>query len=139
MCEVSAGVGLAVSAVGMLAAAVAAIFAGCQLRASRRATQVQVFDATFKELRALEDRYSAKNPKSNSADERNWCSGFFNTLEYMSFLVNEGLIPRKPFIHFYRDAIINWYDTIFLNKSTADQKTDPRRFPELKKLYKRLK
>ena len=32
-----------------------------------------------------------------SEAERHWLNGFFNRLEYMSFLVNERFIPRKLF------------------------------------------
>ena len=135
---VAAGVAAGAAVVAAIVAVVAAAFAYLQLRESSRATQLQVFDATFTKLRALEDDFYTKNPKSDSAAERQWCSGFFNTLEYMCFLVNEGFIPPKPFISFYRDAIIQWYDNIFIKKADDEQQDDPQRFPELKKLYKQI-
>ena len=35
----------------------------------------------------------------------------------MSFLANADFIPQKPFTLFYGDAIIEFYETIFLNKA----------------------
>ncbi len=135
----ASNVGVAAAVVAAFAALITAVTAVWQVRESRRAIQAQVLDASFRQLREHEDRYYEKMPEPGSQEERNWCSGFFNTLEYMSFLVNEGIIPQKRFARFYRSAIINWYDTVFQEKATADQIKNPQRFPELKKLYKRLK
>ena len=128
-----------VSMVATIAAAIAAVVAACQLRESRRATQLQVFDSTFNKLREREESFYTKNPKPNSLEKKRWLSGFFNTLEYMSFLVNAGLIPEKPFIRFYRDAIIGWYENIFLREAEDEEKIDQTLYPELKRLYTRLK
>ena len=134
---VSSNVSMVATIAAVIVAAIAAAVAAFQLRESRRATQLQVFDATFNKLRELEESYRRENPKEGS--ERHWFNGFFNTLEYMSFLVNEKFIPQKLFTRFYRDAFILWFETIFLEKADAEQKSDPQRFFEFKKLYKRLK
>ena len=42
-----------------MSTAAAAIFTGLQLRHSSKATQLQVFDTTFKDVRALERRVLA--------------------------------------------------------------------------------
>ncbi len=139
MCEVSTIVIRALPYVSVIAASAAAFFAGWQLKESRKATQFQVFDATFRALHTLEDRYYTETSTGGNDAERHWRSGFFNTLEYMSFLVNEDLVPRKRFTRFYHDAIIDWYENIFIERAYPEQRTDPQRLPELKKLYKQLK
>ena len=126
------------SVIGGIAAAGAAIVAACQLRESKRAVQLQVFESTFKDLRSLEERYYRDVAGKGSEIEKQWCSAFFNTLEYLAFLFNAKLIPAQPILDFYRDALINWYENIFQKKATVDQRTDPARFPELKTLYRRL-
>ena len=128
-----------VSMVAAIAAAIAAGVAAFQLRESRRATQLQVFDATFNKLRELGENYYTKNPAVDSKEEKHWLDGLFNTFEYMSFLANAGFIPRKPFTRFYGDAIIEFYETIFLNKAEDEQRNEPQQFSEFKRLYKRLK
>ena len=139
MCFFSAVFEWVLSNAAVIVAAIAATVAALQLRASSRATQAQVFDATFNKLRELEDLYYTKNPKFGSPDETHWLSGFFNTLEYMSFLVNANLIPEKPFMRFYSGTIVGWHENIFLKKATAEEKTDPEQYPELKQLIERLK
>ena len=123
----------------VIVATSAAMVAALQLRESRRATQVQVFDATVNKLSELSESFYRENPEEGSEAERHWLNGFFNRLEYMSFLVNERFIPRKLFTRFYSDAFILWFETIFLNKASDEQKNDPQRFSEFKKLYERLK
>ena len=136
---VSSNVSMVATIAAVIVAAIAAAVAAFQLRESRRATQVQVFDATFNKLRELDESYHRENPKEGSEADRHWLNGFFNTLEYMSFLVNEKFIPQKLFTRFYSDAFILWFETIFLEKADAEQKSDPQRLSEFKKLYKRLK
>jgi hypothetical protein len=122
-----------------LAAAAGVWFAGWQLRESRKATQLQVFDATFKDVRALEHEYYTSVQGTGEAQEQQWCNRFFNTLEYLAFLINTKLVPDKLILRFYKDALIEWYDEIFLTKATIDQRTNRERFPELKQLRERLK
>ena len=136
---VSSNVSTVATIVAVIVAAIAAAVAAFQLRESRRATQIQVFDATVNKLLKLDDSYYREKPEKGSEAERQWLYGFFNTLEYMSFLVNERFIPQKMFTRFYSDAFILWFETVFLNKADDEQKNDPQRFSEFKKLYKRLK
>ena len=91
-----------------------------------------MFDATVNKLRALSESYYKENPEPGSEAERHWLDGFFNTLEYMSFLVNERFIPKKLFTRFYSDAFILWFETIFLKKADAEQKSDHSDFPSLR-------
>ena len=127
------------SVVAVIVAASGVVFAGLQLRQSRKATQVQVFGEIFNKLGELQNRYNEIDTSSGSADQDRWLSEFFNTLEYMAFLVNEGFVPKKSFMHFYQDAILGGYEEIFQKFATSDQKNNADRYTELKKIYKRLK
>ena len=136
---VSSNVSTLATIAAVIVAAIAARVATLQLRESSRATQVQVFDSTFNKLREREESYYTEKPKPDSLEKKHWLSGFFNTLEYVSFLINTGLIPEKLFIRFYRDAIIDWYENIFLTEADDEEQTDPKLYPELKQLYEHLK
>ena len=65
----------------------------------------------------------------------------FNTLEWLSFLVNSRKIKDDEIIGFFKDAIIEWYEKIFLEEYyiTKEQVNDSNEYKEFKKLYKRLK
>ena len=67
-----------------------------------------------------------------------WDSLFFNTLEYFSFLLNKEYLSDKKILNFFEDAIIAWYEKIFLIHSTPKEQKDNKVYPELKKLYQEI-
>ena len=70
--------------------------------------------------------------------ERYLKSRFFNTLEWFSFIVNKNYVKDKKMIAFFKDAVIEWYEHLFL-KYMPRAISDPKEFPEFKTLYRKFK
>lgn len=62
---------------------------------------------------------------------KDWDSRFFNTLEWLAFLINEGEIKMKNLINFFKPAIIRWYEELFLTHMDDEVKNGPTQFNEL--------
>jgi hypothetical protein len=100
---------------------------------SKKTRDMQHFYNIFKDILALEEKqkdYIAKR------EQEVWNSLFFNTLEYFCFLINQKLLPEKP-LAFFQDAIIQWYENIFLRVMPKEKLESPKKYPELKALYRR--
>lgn len=61
--------------------------------------------------------------------------GFFNTLEWFSFLVNVNEVKVKLAKRFFKDSIIEWHDQLLPD----NDKRNPKKYRELKRLYNKLK
>lgn len=130
------------------ATAGALIFTAQTFLKSRKTNQLRLIEGIFKDIRGLQAELMViKNqpiiddqelPGERNTRQSDWDSRFFNTLEWYSFLVNENYVKDKKMIGFFDDAIIDWYENIFLKhmKKAID---NPKQFPEFEKLYQRLK
>lgn len=125
-----------ISALSFVVSAITLLYTARAVNASRRATQLQVFDGIFRDIKHLDAEYAAefKGAKPNAR----WCQDFFNTLEYMAFLLNHNMILRRELTEFYRDAVFHWHKTFADNVSRNDL-DNPDFFPEFKKLYRTLR
>ena len=71
-------------------------------------------------------------------DTRNmwqWHSRIFNTLNQLSFLINEKIISDKRIIVRLKPIMISYYEGMFLKYVTTG-KTDAESYHNLKKLYR---
>jgi hypothetical protein len=105
-------------------------------RRNRGTVETDLAEDIFKDLRMLEkEKYELSNDIKTKKD---WASLFFNTLEWFAFLVNEKKIKDKKIKGFFKEAVTNWHDEIFLDADyiDEDQVTDDNEYPEFKKLYK---
>jgi len=104
----------------------------------RKTEQLKIVESIFRDIRSLENNLIniVLEPKNDRNEQliRNWRSQFFNTLEWFSFLVNIKEVKNPDFLGFFKDAIIDWHDNIF-EKYMGDAVTDPKQYPEFKKLY----
>lgn len=127
----------------LIIASVSAFFAGVGLwlnywavRENNKTRQLQLFEKTFNNIketeRLLYDKYGT-DPDA----KRNWDSLFFNTLEFFAFLVNEKHLDKRM-SKFFNDAIIDWYERIFIEYHKEDI-NNPTIYPDLKKLYESIK
>ena len=96
--------------------------------------QLQVFNSIFKAINGLENEFGTLRDKGEKPPDR-WCYEFFNTVEYMAFLLNHNLIKSDDLVGFYGNSVRSWYGTF---SSTTDRKhlDDPEFYPEFKKLYR---
>jgi len=122
------------TAVSTIAAIAAAAFAGISVLLARRALEantnavklqakaisVQTLESIFRDIRLL-DRPDGK-----------FKPAFFNTLEYLSFLINHRIVETSAMQDFFAPSIIQWYENA-LNPDDRDK------FAEFTRLYHRLK
>jgi hypothetical protein len=132
-----AAVSSVAAAISSVAAVIAIVYAARSVTASRRATQLQVFDGIFKEIKKLDAEYRTCHSEGGNA-LKGWCYEFFNTIEYMAFLLNNKLILQREMQDFYKDAVRHWYET-FVGNATRKDLDDPSFFPEFKRLHRKLK
>lgn len=91
------------------------------------------------DLRNL-DLELAKIPSEHEYDDTRsrWYSRTFNTLNWLSFLINEKVISDKRIIEHLKPIIISYYEDIFM-KYPSITKTDSGSYPDFKKLYQAFK
>jgi hypothetical protein len=97
---------------------------------------------TFRSFGKSEETYNLPAPQPIHEDKyKDWASLFFNTLEWLSFLINTNKINDSQIIGFFKPAIVGWYDIIFLDRYyiTEDQVNNEKEYKEFKKLIKELK
>lgn len=127
------------SAASAIIALIALIIALYTLRDSRKALQLEIFDRSFNSIIETEKLLYEYMDAPEKKDLKQWDSLFFNQVEYFSFLVNEKHLSDKKILGFFADAIVIWYDKLFLTIASEKDIKNPTVYPEMKKLYKRLR
>ncbi|MDD3421657.1 MAG: hypothetical protein PHS47_05105, partial [Methanocellales archaeon] len=61
----------------------------------------------------------------------------FNSIEKLAFFINEGFIKNEKIASYFRDAdaIVIWYEKLYLEQFSPEEINDPKNFSEFKKLY----
>jgi hypothetical protein len=122
-----------------IVAAIGLVIAYFAFKRNRESIETNLTENIFRDLRALEkEKYGLTEDIEKKKD---WASLFFNTLEWFAFLVNEKKIKDEKIKNFFKEAIVDWYEIIFLDNDYIEDKqvTNAKEFPEFKKLYKKLK
>ena len=106
---------------------------------SKRLDQITSLGDVMNELRDV-DRELAKIPSGSQFDDvRNpWYFRRFNSLEWLSFMINERMITDKKLIEYVKPMIISYYEDTFLKSGSASER-DPSRYQQFKKLYQTVK
>lgn len=106
---------------------------------SKRLDQITSLGDVMNELRDV-DRELAKIPSGSQFDDvRNpWYYRRFNSLEWLSFMINERMITDKKLIEYVKPMIISCYEDTFLKSGSARER-DPSRYQQFKKLYQTVK
>lgn len=106
---------------------------------SKRLDQVTSLGDVMKELRDV-DRELAKIPSGSQFDDvrSSWYSRMFNSLEWLSFMINERLISDKKLIEYIKPMIISYYEDTFLKSASANER-DSYHYQQFKKLYRTVK
>ena len=128
---------------GTLATAVAAIlglgFVGYQLYQNSKALQLQVLEGIFRDIRELDRTWIEKKflTEMPAAEKAAWCSSFFNTIEYLCFLINWRMVRSRELRDFFIVGLRVWWSQ-FENYREQRWITDtPDMFKEFKVLCKR--
>jgi hypothetical protein len=106
---------------------------------SKRLDQITSLGDVMNELRDV-DRELAKIPSGSQFDDvRNpWYFRRFNSLEWLSFMINERMITDKKLIEYVKPMIISFYEDTFLKSGSASER-DPSHYHQFKKLYQTVK
>ena len=106
---------------------------------SKRVDQITSLGDVMNELRDV-DRELEKIPSgSQFGDVRNsWYIRMFNSLEWLSFMINERMITDKKLIEYIKPVIISYYEDTFLKSGSASER-ESSRYQQFKKLYQTMK
>ena len=106
---------------------------------SKRLDQITSLGDVMNELRDA-DRELAKIPSGSQFDDvRNpWYFRRFNSLEWLSFMINERMITDKKLIEYIKPMIISYYEDTFLKSGSASER-DSSHYQQFKKLYQTVK
>jgi hypothetical protein len=82
----------------------------------------------------------AKIPSGSQFDDarNSWYFRMFNSLEWLSFMINERIISDKKLIEYIKPMIISYYEDTFLKSGLASER-DSSRYQQFKKLYQTVK
>jgi L-asparaginase II len=93
----------------------------------------------FSDLRDL-DHELAKIPSGSQYDEARsqWYSRLFNSMNWLSFMVNEKLISDKKMVEHIKGIIVRYYEGTFLKNASVHERV-AKSYQEFKKLYRTIK
>jgi hypothetical protein len=119
--------------------AIALFYTIVTFQRSKRIDQITSLGDVMKELRDV-DRELAKIPSGSQYDEvtSSWLSRMFNSLEWLSFMINEKIMTDKKLVNYVKPMIISYYDDTF-RKYSSVIKRDSNNYPQFKKLYQDVK
>ena len=107
-------------------------------RRTKRLDQIALSENIFKELRNL-DLELAKVPPGSQYDNirKQWYSRIFNTLNWLSFLINDKIIIDKKIIDHIKPDITRYYEETFLKNTQLDER-DSKFYQEFTKFYRMI-
>jgi hypothetical protein len=119
--------------------AIALIYTIVTFQRSKRVDQITSLGDVMKELRDV-DRELAKIPSGSQYDEArsSWFSRMFNSLDWLSFLINEKIMTDKKLVEYIKPMIISYYNNTYLKYASATG-IDSDNYPQFKKLYQDVK
>jgi hypothetical protein len=87
------------------------------------------------------DRELAKIPPESQYDDARSQYRFriFNTLDYLSFLVNQKVIDDRRLVEYMKPMIIEYYEETFLKHASSMDERDSKSYQQFKKFYLKLK
>ena len=106
---------------------------------SKRLDQIASLGDVMNELRDVE-RELAKIPARSQFDDfrSSWYFRMFNSLELLSFMINERIITDKKLVEYIKPMIISYYENTFLKSESANEK-DSSQYQQFKRLYQTVK
>jgi hypothetical protein len=108
-------------------------------RRTKRLDQISLLNKIFSDLREL-DREVANIPSESKYDDirSQWYSRIFNSVNWLSFMVNEKVINDKKMLEHIKPLIINYYENVFLTNASVDERNS-NSYLDFKKLYQTIK
>ena len=107
-------------------------------RRTKRLDQITLSDNIFKELRNLDLELAKVPPGSQYDDTRSqWYDRIFNTLNWLSFMINEKMITDKKLIEHMKPVIASYYEQTFMNNVTVEER-DSKFYHEFTNHYRTI-
>jgi len=125
-------IGALATALATVFAAAGLIMAGIGMRQNARATQLQVLEGIFRDIRELDQRYLANFEGMSDTEKTAWSSTFFNTVEYLCFVVNNEFARKDALQAFFAESLPSWKQTFDDHVSQGILKDRPQLFSEFK-------
>jgi hypothetical protein len=106
---------------------------------SKRLDQISLATEVMHELRDL-DRELAKIPSESQNDDvkRGVYSRMLNTIDWLSFLVNEKMVTDKRLVARMKPIVVRYYEDLVQNNVRRDEKKVIA-YEDLEKLYRKIK
>ena len=121
------------TALGTIVAACGLIGAWLGIKQNTRAMEVQVLESIFRDVRELDRQYLARFATWNPAEQNAWSATFFNTVEYLCFVVNHRITKDNVLKKFFFDEALPEWRKMFDEHVQNDVIKDaPEMFPEFK-------
>ena len=113
-------------------------FNGWAILEINKTRQLQLLNDVFNSIKDTELLLYQDYAKADQKKIKEWDSLFFNSVERFSFLANERFINNR-ISRFFDEAIIKWYEEIFMQHFSKREREDRKIYPEFKRLYIKLK
>lgn len=105
---------------------------------SKRLDQISLATEVMHELRDL-DRELAKIPSESQNDVKGEVhSRMLNTVDWLSFLVNEKMVTDKRLVARMKPIVVRYYEDLVQNNVPLDEKK-VMPYQDLEKLYRKIK
>lgn len=131
--------GIAISAMAASIAAFGLILNHQSLLENTKSREVQLVSETFDRLQGTANELYTHYKQMGETEKKNWDSRLFNDVEYLCFLINRGYIRDKGLAGYFDDAIVQWYEEIFLKHTNQETQRDDKKFKEFKLRYHTIK
>lgn len=128
------------SAIGTIVAACGLVAATRGIRQNARATELQILESIFKDIRELDRQYIASFAGWDAPEKNAWSATFFNTVEYLCFVINRRMTDHGELKKFFFDEALPEWRKMF-DKHVEDNVIGdgPAMFPEFKKAHRDLR
>jgi hypothetical protein len=128
------------SIISSIIVAIALIFTAKTYFKMRHTEQVKISHDVFKMYLELEKESAKLKEEGNKSEQRtDWVYRFFNTLEWVSLLINSKEITNERLIGFYQPIINSAYKDILPNYYSNNEIDKEYIYPEFQQLYQSLK
>jgi hypothetical protein len=126
--------GVVATAVGTVLSGVGLILTRNALKATSRATEMQVLEGVLREIRELDRQFIQG---LEGVELSAWSATYFNTIEYLCFIVNRRLVHIESLEDFFfADALPAW-SNLFDEHQRTGVLAETAEFAEFKRARKR--
>ena len=109
-------------------------------RRTKRLDQIALSDRIFSELRELDLELAKIPPESQYDDIRSqYHSCILNTLDYLSFLVNQKVIDDRRLLEYMKPIVIEYYEETFLKHASSIDERDSNLINKLNNFISNLR